>query len=76
MKGSHSGILWNEDMRRCGVVDNAEKVKKVHVSFRWYADVLRRGEEESLRDIMEWRHEKKMWSGRQCKEDEGSTCKF
>ena len=53
MKGSHSGILWNEDMRRCGVVDNAEKVKEAHVSFRWYADLLRRDEEESLRDIME-----------------------
>ena len=54
MKGSHSGILWNEDMRRrCGVVDNAEKVKEAHVSLRWYTDVLRRDEEESLRDIME-----------------------
>ena len=40
-------------MRRCGVVDNAEKMKEAHVSFRWYADVLRRDEEESLRDIME-----------------------
>ena len=40
-------------MRRCGVVDNAEKMKEVHVRFRWYADVLRRDEGESLRDIME-----------------------
>ena len=53
MKGSHSGTLWNEDMRRCGFVDNAEKVKEVHVRLRWYGDVLRRDEGESLRDIME-----------------------
>ena len=38
-------------MRR--VVDNAEKVKEVHVRLRWYGDVLRRDEGESLRDIME-----------------------
>jgi hypothetical protein len=39
--------------RRCGVVDNAKKMKEVHVSFRWYGDLLRRDERESVKYITE-----------------------
>jgi hypothetical protein len=40
--------------------------------LRWYGHVIRRDEGELVRDIMEWRDQKKMWGGRHCREGEGS----
>jgi hypothetical protein len=51
MKESWSEILWNEDIRRCGVVDIAEKVREARL--RWYGHAIRRDEGELVRDIME-----------------------
>ena len=52
MKESWSKILWNEGIRRrCGVVDNAEKVREARL--RWHGHVIRRDEGELVRDIME-----------------------
>jgi hypothetical protein len=49
MKESWSEILWNEEIRRCGVVDIAEKVREA--LLRWYGHVIRRDEGELVRDI-------------------------
>jgi hypothetical protein len=38
MKESWSETLWNEEIRRCGVVDIAEKVREARL--RWY-DIMR-----------------------------------
>jgi hypothetical protein len=38
-------------MRRCGVVDIAEKVREARIS--WYGHVIRRDEGELVKDIME-----------------------
>ena len=51
MKESWSETLWNEEIRRYGVVDVAKKVREVRL--RWYGHVLRRDEGELVRDIME-----------------------
>jgi hypothetical protein len=51
MKESWSEILWNEEIRRCGVVDIAEKVREARLT--WYGDVIRRDEGELVRDIVE-----------------------
>jgi hypothetical protein len=50
MKESWSEILWNEEIRRCGVVDIVEKVREARL--RWYRHVIRRDEGELVRDIM------------------------
>ena len=49
MKESWSEILWNEEIRRCGVIDIAEKVREA--LLRWYGHVIRRDEGELVRDI-------------------------
>jgi hypothetical protein len=51
MKESWPEILWIEEIRRCGVVDIAEKVREA--MLRWYGHVIRRDEGELVRDIME-----------------------
>ena len=52
MKESWSKTLWNEEIRkRCGVVDIADKVKKVRL--RWYGHVIRRDEVELVKNIVE-----------------------
>jgi hypothetical protein len=50
-KKSWSEISWNEEIRRCGVVDITEKVREARL--RWYGHIIRRDEEELVRDIME-----------------------
>jgi hypothetical protein len=40
MKESRSEILWNEEIRRCGVVDIAEKMKEARL--RWCGHVIRK----------------------------------
>ena len=49
MKESWSETLWNEEIRRCGVVDIAERVREL----RWYGHVIKRDEGELVREIME-----------------------
>ena len=51
MKESWSETLWNEEIRRYGVVDIAEEVSEARL--RWYVHVIRRDEGELVRDIME-----------------------
>jgi hypothetical protein len=51
MKESRSETVWNEEIRRCGVVDIAEKARKTRL--RWYGHVIRRDEGEPFRDIVE-----------------------
>jgi hypothetical protein len=51
MKESWSETLWNEEIRRRGLVDIAEKVREAR--WRWYVHVIRRDEGELVRDIME-----------------------
>jgi hypothetical protein len=51
MKESWSETLWNEDVRRCGVIDIAEKVREA--KLRRYGHVIRRDEGKLARDIME-----------------------
>ncbi len=46
---SRSETLCNEKIRRCGVVDIAEKVRETRL--RWYGHVIRDGE-ETVRDVM------------------------
>ena len=47
-----SETLWNEEIRGCGVVDIAEKVREARL--RWYGHVIRKDEGEPIiRDIME-----------------------
>ena len=46
-----SETLWNEKIRRCGVVDIAEKMREARL--RWYGHVIRRDEGDLVRDIME-----------------------
>ena len=69
MKESWSETLWNEEVRRCGVVDIAEKMREARL--RWYGHVIRRDEGELVRYIME-RRDQKMWCGRHCREGEES----
>ena len=69
MKESWSEILWNEEIKKCEVVDIAEKMREAEL--KWYGHVIRRDEVELVRDIMEWRDQKKMWGGKHCREDEG-----
>jgi hypothetical protein len=40
MKESRSETLWNEEIRRCGVVDIAEKMKEARL--RWCGHVIRK----------------------------------
>jgi hypothetical protein len=47
MKESWSETLWNEKIRRCRVVDIAEKVREARL--RWYGTVIRRDEGELVR---------------------------
>jgi hypothetical protein len=51
MKESQSKKLWNEEIRRCGVVDITEKAREARL--RWYGHVIRRDEGEPVREIME-----------------------
>ena len=51
MKESWSGTLWNEEIRRCEVVDITEKVREARL--RWHGHVIRRDEGEMVRDNME-----------------------
>jgi hypothetical protein len=51
MKESWSETSWNEEIRRCGVVDFAEKVSEARL--RWYGHVIIRDEGVLIRDIME-----------------------
>jgi hypothetical protein len=44
MKESWSETLWNEEIRRRGLVDIAEKVREAR--WRWYVHVIRRDEGE------------------------------
>jgi hypothetical protein len=53
MKESWSGTLWNEEIRRCEVVDITEKVREARL--RWHGHVIRRDEGEMVRDNMERR---------------------
>ncbi len=55
MKESWSETLWNEEFRRCGVVDIA---KMRETRLRWYEHVIRRDEGELIRDITERRDQK------------------
>jgi hypothetical protein len=48
MKESCSETLWNEEIRRCGVVDIAEKVREARL--RLYGHVIRGDEGELVRD--------------------------
>ena len=50
MKENWSKTLWNEEIRRCGVVDIVEKMKEARL--RWYGHVFR-DEGKLVRDIME-----------------------
>ena len=43
--------LWNEEIRRYGVVDITEKVREARL--RWYGHIIRGDEGELVRDIME-----------------------
>ena len=49
MKEGWSETLWNEDIRRCGVVDIVEMMREARL--RWYGHVIR-DEGERVRDIM------------------------
>ena len=51
MKASWPETLWNEEIRRCEVVDIAEKMREA--KLRRYGHVIRRDEGEPVRDIME-----------------------
>jgi hypothetical protein len=51
MKESWSETLWNEEIRRCGVVDIVEKA--IEARLRWYGHVIRRHEGKPLRGIVE-----------------------
>ena len=51
MKEGWSETLWNEDIRRRGVVDIVEMMREARL--RWYGHVIRRDEGERVRDIME-----------------------
>ena len=42
--------MWNEKIRRCGLVDLAKKVREARL--RWYGHAIR-DEGELIRDIME-----------------------
>ena len=43
--------MWNEEIKRYGLVDLAEKMKKARL--RWYGHIIRRDEGELIRDIVE-----------------------
>ena len=58
MRKSRSETLWNEEIRRCGVVDIPEKATEE--SLRRCGHVTRRDEEDWSEDIMELRDQKKM----------------
>jgi hypothetical protein len=51
MKESWSDTLWNEEIRRCGVLDIAEKMREARL--KWYGHIIRRDEGQLVRDIME-----------------------
>jgi hypothetical protein len=51
MKKSWPDTLWNEEIRRCGVVEIAEKAWEARL--RWHGHIVRRDEGELVRDIME-----------------------
>jgi hypothetical protein len=50
MKKSWSERLWNEEIRRCEVVDIVEKVRES--KLRWYGHVIKRDEGKLVRYIM------------------------
>ena len=52
MKKSWSKTLWNEEIRRCEVVDIAEKVREARL--RWYGHIIRRDEGKLVGNIMEY----------------------
>jgi hypothetical protein len=56
MKESWSETLWNEEIRRCEVVDFAEKVREARL--RWCGYVTRRDEGELIREVLEYRQKK------------------
>jgi hypothetical protein len=51
MKESWSKTLWNEEIRRYGVVDITEKAREARL--RWYRHIIRRDEGELVKEIME-----------------------
>ena len=51
MKESWSETLWNEEIRRCGVVNIAEKIREARL--RRYGQVIKKDEGELVRDVME-----------------------
>jgi hypothetical protein len=67
MKESQSETFWNEEVRRCGVVDNTKKAWQE--GLRRYGHVIRE-KGEPVRDILE-RRDQKMWGGRHYKEGVG-----
>ncbi len=50
MNESWSETLWNEEIKRCGLVDIAEEMKKARL--RWFGHAIR-DEGELFRDITE-----------------------
>jgi hypothetical protein len=44
--------------------------------LRWHGHMIRRDEGKLVKDIMEWKYQKKMWGGRHCREGEGSKAEM
>jgi hypothetical protein len=59
MKKNWSDTLWNEEIRRCGMIGIAEKMMEARV--RWYGHVIRRDEEELVRHITDILQKRGRW---------------
>ena len=53
MKESSSEILWNEEIRRCEMVDIAEKMREARRCCDMHGHVMGRDEGELVRNIVE-----------------------